>query len=115
MSDYATYPDLRGRTVFVTGGASGIGASFVQTFHHQGSKVAFVDLDETAGQALSADLGAGSWFARCDVTDEAALQDAIRAAATALGPITVLINNVANDTRQDPMAVTPEIWRKGLA
>jgi NAD(P)-dependent dehydrogenase (short-subunit alcohol dehydrogenase family) len=115
MSEYATYPCLRGRTVFITGGASGIGASFVQTFHDQGSKVAFVDLDETGGRALSAKLGRETWFAHCDVTDAGALQGAIRAAAAALGPITVLINNVANDARQDPVAVTPESWRRGLA
>lgn len=112
---YATYPSLRGRTVFVTGGASGIGATFVQAFHDQGCKVAFVDLDEAAGTALSAKLGAASWFRRCDVTDAGALQGAIGAAAAALGPITVLINNVANDTREVAAEVTPEVWRKGLA
>jgi NAD(P)-dependent dehydrogenase (short-subunit alcohol dehydrogenase family) len=64
---------------------------------------------------LSSRLGARTWFARCDVTDAGALQGAIRDAAAALGPITVLINNVANDTRQDPADVTPEVWRKGLA
>jgi len=115
MSDYATYPSLRGRTVFVTGGASGIGASFVQVFHDQGCRVAFVDLDTANGEALHARLGPTSWFGRCDVTDVASLQAAIGQAAAALGPITVLINNVANDTRQDPEATTPEAWRKGLA
>jgi len=45
---YATYPSLNGRTVFITGGASGIGATFVESFHAQGCKVAFVDLDDCA-------------------------------------------------------------------
>ena len=112
---FATYPSLKDRTVFVTGGASGIGATFVQAFHDQGAKVAFVDLDDGAGQALSARLGPSAWFRRCDVTDAEALQASIRAAADALGPITVLINNVANDTRQVAAEVTPEAWRKGLA
>ena len=112
---FATYPSLKDRTVFITGGASGIGAAFVQSFHDQGSKVAFVDLDEAAGQALAARLGATSWFRRCDVTDAEALQGAIRDAARTLGPITVLINNVANDTREVAGEVTPEAWRKGLA
>ncbi|HEV7383639.1 MAG TPA: SDR family oxidoreductase [Phenylobacterium sp.] len=111
---FATYPSLKDRTVFVTGGASGIGAAFVQTFHDQGAKAAFVDLDEAAGQALAGKLGA-SWFRRCDDTDAEALQAAIRDAAAALGPITVLINNVANDTREVAAEVTPEAWRKGLA
>jgi D-xylose 1-dehydrogenase len=112
---FATYPSLKDRVVFITGGASGIGATFVQSFHDQGSKVAFVDLDEAAGQALAAKLGAAAWFRRGDVTDAEALQAAIRDGAAALGPITVLINNVANDTRQVAAEVTPEAWRKGLA
>lgn len=112
---YATYPSLKGRTVFITGGASGIGATFVQTFHDQGARVAFIDLDEPAGQALAAGLGADAWFHRCDVTDADALQASIRDAAQALGPVTILINNVANDTRQLAAEVTPDAWRKGLA
>lgn len=112
---FATYPSLKDRVVFITGGASGIGATFVRTFHDQGAKTAFVDLDEAAGQALATELGATAWFRRCDVTDVAALQACIREAAAALGPVTVLINNVANDTRQVAAEVTPEAWRKGLA
>jgi NAD(P)-dependent dehydrogenase (short-subunit alcohol dehydrogenase family) len=115
MADYATYPSLSGRTVFVTGGASGIGAAFVEAFHGQGCKVGFIDLDEAAGRALSNRLGAATWFAGCDVTDAEALQAAVRDAAAALGPITVLINNVANDTRQVAAEVTPRAWRETLA
>jgi NAD(P)-dependent dehydrogenase (short-subunit alcohol dehydrogenase family) len=111
---FAAYSSLKDRTVFVTGGASGIGAAFVRAFHEQGAKVAFVDLNEAAGQALAGTLSA-SWFRRCDVTDADALQAAIRDAADALGPITVLINNVANDTREVAAEVTLEAWRKGLA
>ncbi len=115
MGEFASYPSLKGRTVFVTGGATGIGAAFVQAFNSQGGRVAFVDLNEAAGQGLAAELGAPVWFRRCDVTDPQALQAAIRDAAEALGPITVLINSVANDTRQVAAEVTPEVWRKTLA
>ena len=66
---FATYPSLSGRTVFVTGGASGIGASLVEQFHAQGCKVAFVDLQAKAGEALAARLGELTWFRACDVTD----------------------------------------------
>jgi NAD(P)-dependent dehydrogenase (short-subunit alcohol dehydrogenase family) len=110
----ASYPDLKDRTVFITGGASGIGATFVQAFHDQGCKVGFVDLQEDAGQALAAKVQP-AWFGRCDVTDAKALEAAIAEAAKALGPITILINNVANDTREVAQDVTPEQWRKGLA
>ena len=55
-TDYATYPSLRGRPVFVTGGATGIGAELVGQFARQGARVAFVDLDEPAGAALVDEL-----------------------------------------------------------
>lgn len=110
----ASYPELAGRSVFITGGASGIGASFVQAFHDQGCKVGFVDLQADAGQALAAKVQP-AWFGVCDVTDAKALESAIADAAKALGPITVLINNVANDTREVAQDVTPEQWRRGLA
>ena len=114
MSAYAAYPSLKDKVVFVTGGASGIGASFVQAFHDQGAKVGFVDRDERDGKALAAQLG-GAWFAPCDVTDSQALVEAIQACATALGPIGVLINNVANDTRKPAMDTDATQWRAGLA
>lgn len=115
MAQTATYPSLTDKVVFITGGASGIGATFVTEFHAQGAKVAFVDLRQADGDALMAKLGAKAWFKTCDVTDAAALQEAISAAAEALGPVTVLINNVANDTRQTTAEMTPETWRKDLA
>ena len=110
---FATYPSLAGRTVFITGGASGIGACLVEQFHAQGSKVGFVDLQAEAGEALATQLG--TWFRPCDVTDAAALQRGISAAAAALGPITVLINNVADDTRHAAIVTSPEAWRRSLA
>ena len=111
----ATYPSLKDRTVFITGGASGIGASFVTEFHAQGAKTAFVDLKQADGDALMSKLGGNAWFKTCDVTDAQALQAAIGEAAQALGPVTVLINNVANDTRQVTAQMTPQTWRKDLA
>lgn len=109
----AAYPDLAGRTVFITGGATGIGAAFVAAFAGQGCRVAFVDLQADAGEALA--TGAGAWFRRCDVTHPGALQSAIADAARTLGPATVLINNVANDVRHAAATITPDAWRASLA
>jgi NAD(P)-dependent dehydrogenase (short-subunit alcohol dehydrogenase family) len=110
---FAAYPSLAGRVVFITGGASGIGAAFVDAFHGQGARVAFVDLAETEGEALGSQLGV--WFRRCDVTDASSLQAAITAAAAELGPVTVLINNAANDTRRPAAETSPDDWRRALA
>jgi NAD(P)-dependent dehydrogenase (short-subunit alcohol dehydrogenase family) len=115
MDSSTIYPSLKDRVVFVTGGATGIGAAFVRSFNSQGGRLAFVDLDAAAGQGLAAELGAPVWFQRCDVTDAGALQAAILDAAAALGPITILINNVANDAREVAAEITPESWRALLA
>lgn len=106
----ARYPDLAGRTVFVSGGASGIGAAFVRAFAAQDARVAFVDIDDAAGQALADALGEDVRYVHCDVRDIAALQDAIRAATDALGTIRVLINNAARDDRRADADVTPDYW-----
>lgn len=111
---FATYPSLAGKTVFVTGGASGIGEAIVRSFHAQGSKVGFLDLNQTAGQALAHELD-GAWFLPCDVCDGNALAATLEAAAQALGPINVLINNVANDTRHSAETTSDDAWRRGLA
>ena len=79
----ATYPSLKHQVVFITGGASGIGAAMVEAFHGQGARVAFVDRDAAQGEDLAGRL-AGSWFAACDVTDAAALQGAVAGMQKAL-------------------------------
>jgi len=114
MAAYARFPSLTDRVVFITGGASGIGETFVESFHAQGAKVAFVDLKAADGEALVKKLG-GGWFRACDVTDPAALETAIGDAGQALGLVTVLINNVANDTRQTTAEMTLEDWRRAQA
>jgi NAD(P)-dependent dehydrogenase (short-subunit alcohol dehydrogenase family) len=114
QSDFAVYPSLRGRAVFVTGGASGIGAAIVAAFHGQGSKVAFVDRDRAAGETLAARLP-GVRFTVCDVTEPGALEHAIAETAAGLGPVGVLINNVADDTRHAADATDGMAWRAALA
>ncbi len=102
MSSVANYPDLAQRTVFISGGATGIGAALVAAFAQQGAKTAFVDLDKEAGETLTRQLmeqGHQVWFRQCDVTDTSAYQAAIRDAANDLGLISVLLNNAANDVR----------------
>jgi D-xylose 1-dehydrogenase len=110
MSGFASYPSLRGRAVFVTGGATGIGAAMVEAFHRQKAKVAFIDRDRAAGEALATRLG-GARFAVCDVTDPGALDRAI----AQVGRVDVLINNVANDTRHAAAATDADAWRASLA
>lgn len=116
MTEIATYPSLRGRTVLVTGGGSGIGAAIVRHFAGQGAKVGFLDIDTTASTALVAELGpAAVHFEPCDLRDIPALRAAIAAVAEALGPITILVNNAAHDARHRLEDVTPDYWDERYA
>ncbi len=110
----ARHPDLAGRSVVVTGGATGIGAAIVRGFAREKARIAFLDLQEMAGQALAAETGA--LFLRCDLLDLDALKAALAAASDRHGPIQVLVNNAANDQRQDFETVTPESfdWIMGV-
>jgi NAD(P)-dependent dehydrogenase (short-subunit alcohol dehydrogenase family) len=111
----ARYPDLAGRTVFVSGGGSGIGAAFVRAFAGQGARVAFIDVADVPSQALAAELGPAARFRHCDVRDIAALRSAIAEAGAAFGPIRVLVNNAARDDRHKFDDVTPEYWDENQA
>ncbi len=92
----------------MTGGASGIGADIVRAFTDNGSKVAFVDIDEQAGTKWADATGAT--FIACDITDVDALLAAIETARKRLGPIGVLVNNAANDERHRLDEVSVEYW-----
>jgi NAD(P)-dependent dehydrogenase (short-subunit alcohol dehydrogenase family) len=111
MSDtFARYPSLKGKTVFVTGGASGIGAEIVKAFAAQGAKVGFVDLDAAGAEALvDATEGTVAWE-QADLRDIAALQEAFAKLKARLGPAQVLVNNAARDDRHNWREVTPEYW-----
>lgn len=115
----AIYPSLRDRVVFLTGGASGIGAAEVAAFAAQGARVAFVDIaDDAAAEVVAKARAAGHtepFFQHCDLTDIAALRASVARAGERLGPITVLVNNAANDQRHRWEDVTPEYWDERLA
>jgi NAD(P)-dependent dehydrogenase (short-subunit alcohol dehydrogenase family) len=103
----------------VTGGASGIGEAFVRAFVANDARVAFLDLQEDAGQALAAELAHAvrhpPLFLPCDVTDTRALKTALGQAHQRLGAASVLINNAANDQRHDYLEVTPEEFDRMIA
>ncbi|HUN47122.1 MAG TPA: SDR family oxidoreductase [Stellaceae bacterium] len=119
MTDFATYPSLRDRSVLITGGASGIGAGMVEHFADQGARVGFIDIDREAAERLLGSLGARArhcHFAAADLRDIAALRDAVGELRSRLGgPIVALVNNAARDDRHGIDAVTPEYWDERMA
>jgi NAD(P)-dependent dehydrogenase (short-subunit alcohol dehydrogenase family) len=108
----ATFPDLREASVFITGGGNGIGAALTDGFLAQGARVAFVGRsDATAfAEEMAAKHDRKPLFLPCDITDTPALQAAIDRAAKAHGPLTVLVNNAANDTRMTALDITEAQW-----
>ena len=113
QATFATYPSLKGKTIFITGGASGIGFELVRGFAAQGANVGFVDLHESNSQALS-DTAVNITHEICDLTNIEALQEALAKLASRLGPATVLVNNAANDDRHNWQDVTPAYWDERL-
>lgn len=116
---FATYPSLRGAVAFVSGGATGLGAEFVTQLAAQGARVGFADIQEDAGERLVEAIAAAGWpkplFHVCDVCDIAALRQAIAGTGDELGPVTVLVNNAANDQRQPVAELTEQEWDAGMA
>ena len=102
MTEFATYPSLRGQVAFVSGGATGLGAEFVAQLAAQGVKVGFADIQDEAGKRARREGGRRGLYQHCDVRDVTALQDAIALTGERLGPLTVLVNNAANDERSPP-------------
>lgn len=115
----ATYPSLKDRVVFITGGGSGIGESLVEHFCAQQAKVAFVDIAEAPSKALVERIAKKGdpkpLFMPCDLRDIEALRACIGKAKDALGPIRVLVNNAGNDDRHWTKDVTVEYWDDRIA
>jgi len=114
----AVYPSLKGKTVLVTGGGSGIGEAIVRHFAAQGAKVGFIDILEKESTALAKSLTRKRQkvhFEKADLTDIAAARKAVAAIRGALGPITILVNNAAQDERHTIEDVTPEYFDDRIA
>ncbi len=111
---FASYPSLKGRLVFISGGSSGIGAEIVKAFAAQGAQLAFCGTRPEGGEALKAELSAAGclmpYYEACDVRDIAALQALIDRIASRFGPVQVLINNAGRDDRHSLTDLTPDYW-----
>ena len=118
MPAFARYPSLQDRSVFISGGSTGIGRTLVEAFADQGARIGFIDIDVASAETLCTQL-AGSRhapvFVRADVTDIDALERAIADIRARIGPIAVLLNNAANDRRHSIDETTPASWDAGVA
>ena len=115
LPKYATYPSLKNRRIFITGGASGIGGNLVYQFVRQGSKVAFFDIDEeaaakTVDNCKQLNSQTEPLYLPGDVKDISCLQQAIKDVADKWNGLDVLINNAANDDRHHWKDIDAAYW-----
>ncbi len=103
------YPSIENSHVFVTGGASGIGASIVKAFLEQGALVSFVDIDDQSANTLC-QTQSNAHYQHCDIRNIASLQHSISRAIERFGPIAILVNNAASDDRHDIDSVSDDYW-----
>jgi 3-hydroxyacyl-CoA dehydrogenase / 3-hydroxy-2-methylbutyryl-CoA dehydrogenase len=76
----------------VTGGASGLGEATVRNLIKAGAKTAILDMDETRGQAIAAELGGAAAFFKTDVCDEKSVQEAVNGTAERFGGLHIVVN-----------------------
>ena len=111
------FPDLKHQSVFITGGGSGIGAALTEAFLRQGAKVAFCQRSDATPfcDAMEKATGNRPLFLPCDIAQTAQLQQTLATAAQVHGPVTVLVNNAANDQRHETLKTDQAFWDWSMA
>ncbi len=119
MSSPANPGDSRqsglGRVAVVTGGASGMGLSICQALAESGDRVAIWDIDGPAAQRAAEDLlaaGASAIASEVDVTDRAAVEEALRKVRTEFGPVQILITSAGVVGFAPFTEITTELWHR---
>src|SRR5690606_31100613 len=113
------YPSLKNKVVFISGGATGIGASLVEAFCRQQSKVVFVDIQDDEAEKLISNISENDdasipRYFKCNLIEIERLRDVIKTVRKNIGPVSVLVNNAASDVRHDFRTVTEEYWNERI-
>ena len=113
----ASYPELRGRTVLITGGAAGLGRGMAAAFGRQGARLFLVDIDARTLACTAAALRADGITVATQVgsvTDPEVVDAAFDAAVTRYGTIAVLLNNAGIAMNQPTLALSLADWQRTL-
>lgn len=106
---------LKGKSVIVTGAASGIGAAIARRFAAEGAAVCIADIDQAGAERSAAQIGHGAIAVRMDVTDEASVEQAVDEAARRLSGVDILVSNAGVQHLDNIAEVSYENWRRVLA
>ncbi|MCB2115676.1 MAG: SDR family oxidoreductase [Rhodobacteraceae bacterium] len=106
--------NFKGKTILVTGAASGIGHACAAAFAEAGGTVILTDINETAGEAAAKALP-GAVFMKLDVTSREDCDALAGRVEKELGRLDVLVNAAGWDIIQPFMENTPDYWAKIMA
>jgi NAD(P)-dependent dehydrogenase (short-subunit alcohol dehydrogenase family) len=105
---------LAGKTAFVTGAASGIGAAIAEAFAGKGVRVAVVDLNAEAAAAKAQALGSAAIAISCNVADETSVAEAVSKAKDTLGRIDILVNSAGIVDLAPAEDISLAAWQRTL-
>jgi D-sorbitol dehydrogenase (acceptor) len=103
---------LAGRSALITGAARGIGAAFARAYAAEGATVAIGDIDVARAEATAAEIGAGAYAVRLDVTDQGSIDAALAEVTAQAGGIDILVNNAAVFDLAPIVEITRESYEK---
>jgi NAD(P)-dependent dehydrogenase (short-subunit alcohol dehydrogenase family) len=109
---------LIGKSVIVTGGASGIGRATAELFVEEGAAVAIADINDADGVALVEEIqknGGKAIYLHCDVTRAEDCQRAVQKTIDQLGGLDILFNNAGMIRRADVVETSEADWDKVMA
>ena len=106
---------LSGRTVLLTGGASGIGRATAIRLAHYGCRVGILDIDQAGAAATRAECPQGAWFAATDITDRAAVEAAVSRFESEVGPIDLLANIAGWERFRNFLDTDTALWDRIIA
>jgi 2-hydroxycyclohexanecarboxyl-CoA dehydrogenase len=103
---------LQDKVAIVTGGGGGIGGATCRRFAEAGTTVAVFDLDGAAAERIACEIGGNAISVTCDITDHAAVTQAVSAVEARFGRVDILVNNAGWDVFRLFKDTTPSDWQK---
>src|ERR1700716_4451569 len=99
---------LDNKIALVTGGASGFGKGIAETFAREGARVVIADINEKAAREVAASISNRTVAVKCDVSQRADVDAAVKATLDGFGGIDILVNNAGMSHVRRPMLEVEE-------